>query len=175
MVATIFPNCFWFEWLHQTVLLPSAVLYTLYKDNSLEKPGCQILSFQCRQTIVNLTCQTIRWQSDKTRERKWSVSAKYWLLGTGRRNQVSRFSILKCLLRSPTRGSNTVLVLEGKQVSTNLPSIQKIPRAQSESLERVHLFTIVTSCQVSLRSRKKQEKGSFQSFHFAIVCTGQSK
>lgn len=58
-VAAIFPTCFWFVCLHQTVLLPSAALYTLYKGNSLKKPACQILSFQCRQTTMDLTCQAV--------------------------------------------------------------------------------------------------------------------
>lgn len=60
-------------------------------------------------------------------------------------------------------------------MSTNLLSIWKIPRAQSESLEHIYLFTIVASCQISLRNRKKVEKGSFQSFSFATGCTGQRK
>lgn len=59
LVATIFPNCFWFVCLHQTVLLPSDVLYTLYKGNCLKKSTCQILSFQCRQTTLDLTCQAV--------------------------------------------------------------------------------------------------------------------
>lgn len=61
------------------------------------------------------------------------------------------------LLRSPVRGNNTILVLERKLVSTNLLSIWKIPRAQSESLEHMYLFTIVASCQISLK--QKVEKG----------------
>ena len=47
------------ECLHQTVFLPSAVLYTHHRDDSLETAACQSPGFRCRQPAMYLTCQTV--------------------------------------------------------------------------------------------------------------------
>lgn len=80
-VAAIFPTCFWFVCLHQTVLLPSAALYTLYKGNSLKKPACQILSFQCRQTTMDLTCQAVSDDNQTRQGEKMKCQCQVLALG----------------------------------------------------------------------------------------------
>lgn len=80
LVTTIFPIFFGFECLHQTVLLLSTFLYTLYKGNYLEKPACQIFSFQCRPKAVELTCQAVL-DDDQTRLGKVKCQCLIMALG----------------------------------------------------------------------------------------------